>query len=76
MGNASAKVGRINNNGIVGIVDPDCRTIALHIYDAIVKVSSAPVSDFKMATSFYCRASACSSFLLNFKPLKSSSKDA
>ena len=38
MGNASAKVGRVNSNGIMGIVDPECRMIALHIYDAIIKV--------------------------------------
>ncbi len=40
MGNASAKVGRVNSNGIMGIVDPECRMIALHIYDAIIKVST------------------------------------
>jgi len=38
MDNANSKVGRVNSNGIMGIVDPSCRMIALHIYDAIVKV--------------------------------------
>lgn len=38
-GDASAKVGRINENGSMGMVDPQCRMIGLHIYDAIIKVA-------------------------------------
>jgi len=39
MDNASSKVGRVNSNGIMGVVEPSCRMIALHIYDAVVRVS-------------------------------------
>ena len=35
---ASQKLGRVNDNGIMGLVDPSCRMIALHIYNGIVKV--------------------------------------
>lgn len=38
MGDAASRVGRINENGSIGIIDKECRMIALHIDDAIVKV--------------------------------------
>ena len=44
LGEASSRVGRPSENGSMGIIDPLCRMIALHIYDAIVKASTTPDS--------------------------------
>jgi hypothetical protein len=38
MGDVSDKIGRPTDNGQIGIVDPDCRLIGLHLYDGLFKV--------------------------------------
>lgn len=37
-GDVSDRIGRPAENGQVGLVDPACRCIALHLYDGILKV--------------------------------------
>lgn len=32
------RVGRPCENGMIAIIDPDCRAIALHLYDGLLKV--------------------------------------
>ena len=51
-GDASSRVGRVNENGSTGIIDPLCRMIALHIYDAIIKVRHL----FPIALQYGCKA--------------------
>ncbi|KAL3616849.1 DNA damage-binding protein 1a [Castilleja foliolosa] len=38
MGDVSDRIGRPTDNGQIGIVDPDCRLIGLHLYDGLFKV--------------------------------------
>ncbi|KAH8952399.1 hypothetical protein BDL97_09G083300 [Sphagnum fallax] len=38
MGDVSDKIGRPTDNGQIGIIDPDCRLIGLHLYDGLFKV--------------------------------------
>ncbi|KAK1277911.1 DNA damage-binding protein 1 [Acorus gramineus] len=38
MGDISDQVGRPSDNGQIGIIDPDCRLIGLHLYDGSFKV--------------------------------------
>ncbi|KAK8960477.1 DNA damage-binding protein 1a [Platanthera guangdongensis] len=38
MGDVSDRIGRPTDNGQVGIIDPDCRLIGLHLYDGLFKV--------------------------------------
>ncbi|XP_073392348.1 DNA damage-binding protein 1 isoform X2 [Physcomitrium patens] len=38
MGDVSDRTGRPTDNGQIGIVDPDCRLIGLHLYDGMFKV--------------------------------------
>ena len=40
-GDISDRVGRPCSNGQIGIVDPSCRVIGLHLYDGILKVGLA-----------------------------------
>ena len=32
------KIGRSCDTGMIGIIDPQCRMIALHLYDGLLKV--------------------------------------
>ncbi|PSS29021.1 DNA damage-binding protein [Actinidia chinensis var. chinensis] len=38
MGDVSDRIGRPTDNGQIGIIDPDCRLIGLHLYDGLFKV--------------------------------------
>lgn len=38
MGDVSDRIGRATDNGQIGIIDPDCRLIGLHLYDGLFKV--------------------------------------
>ncbi|WOL16215.1 DNA damage-binding protein 1 [Canna indica] len=38
MGDVSDRIGRPTDNGQIGIIDPDCRIIGLHLYDGLFKV--------------------------------------
>ncbi|EFJ23079.1 hypothetical protein SELMODRAFT_151061 [Selaginella moellendorffii] len=38
MGDVSDRIGRPTDNGQIGIVDPECRLIGLHLYDGLFKV--------------------------------------
>ncbi|XP_010434237.1 PREDICTED: DNA damage-binding protein 1b [Camelina sativa] len=38
MGDVSDRIGRPTDNGQIGIIDPDCRVIGLHLYDGLFKV--------------------------------------
>ncbi|XP_047333166.1 DNA damage-binding protein 1-like [Impatiens glandulifera] len=38
MGDVSDRIGRPTDNGQIGIIDPDCRLIGLHLYDSLFKV--------------------------------------
>ncbi|CAM8886889.1 unnamed protein product [Rhodiola kirilowii] len=38
MGDVSDRIGRPTDNGQIGIIDPDCRMIGLHLYDGLFKV--------------------------------------
>eukprot|EP00850_Spirogloea_muscicola_P009452 SM000053S17409 [mRNA] locus=s53:248703:257116:+ [translate_table: standard] len=38
MGDVSDRIGRPTVNGHIGIIDPDCRLIGLHLYDGLFKV--------------------------------------
>ncbi|XP_022762657.1 DNA damage-binding protein 1a-like isoform X2 [Durio zibethinus] len=38
MGDVSDCIGRPTDNGQIGIIDPDCRLIGLHLYDGLFKV--------------------------------------
>ncbi|XP_051128213.1 DNA damage-binding protein 1-like [Andrographis paniculata] len=38
IGDVSDKVGRPTDNGQIGIIDPDCRLIGLHLHDGLFKV--------------------------------------
>ncbi|KAF6166099.1 hypothetical protein GIB67_023809 [Kingdonia uniflora] len=38
MGDVSDRIGRPTENGQIGIIDPDCRLIGLHLYDGLFKV--------------------------------------
>ncbi|KAK8567775.1 hypothetical protein V6N13_105725 [Hibiscus sabdariffa] len=38
MGDVSDRIGRPADNGQIGIIDPDCRLIGLHLYDGLFKV--------------------------------------
>ncbi|CAN4082375.1 unnamed protein product [Withania somnifera] len=38
MGDVSRRIGRPTDNGRIGIIDPDCRLIGLHLYDGLFKV--------------------------------------
>ncbi|KAJ0844874.1 putative transcription factor WD40-like family [Helianthus annuus] len=37
-GDVSDRIGRPTDNGQIGIIDPDCRLIGLHLYDGLFKV--------------------------------------
>ncbi|XP_065647466.1 DNA damage-binding protein 1 isoform X2 [Hydra vulgaris] len=37
-GDVQDKIGRPSDTGMIGIIDPQCRMIALHIYDGLLKV--------------------------------------
>ncbi|KAK0579690.1 hypothetical protein LWI29_029830 [Acer saccharum] len=37
MGDVSDRIGRPTDNGQIGIIDPDCRLIGLHLYDGLFK---------------------------------------
>lgn len=37
-GDVQDKIGRLCDTGMIGIIDPQCRVIALHIYDGLLKV--------------------------------------
>ena len=39
-GKVDEKVGRPSDKGMLGIIDPDCRMIGLHLYDGNFKVSA------------------------------------
>ena len=45
-GDVSDKVGRPCEAGQIGIIDPDCRLIGLHLYDGHFKVSYLYVTEF------------------------------
>ena len=32
------KIGRLCDTGMIGIIDPQCRVIALHLYDGLLKI--------------------------------------
>ncbi|TYI38011.1 hypothetical protein ES332_A03G255300v1 [Gossypium tomentosum] len=38
MGDVSDRIGRPTDNGQIGVIDPDCRLIGLHLYDGLFKV--------------------------------------
>lgn len=38
MGDVSDRIGRPTDNGQIGLIDPDCRLIGLHLYDGLFKV--------------------------------------
>lgn len=38
MGDVSDRIGRPTDNGQIGIIDPECRLIGLHLYDGLFKV--------------------------------------
>ncbi|KAL5731679.1 DNA damage-binding protein 1a [Ranunculus cassubicifolius] len=38
MGDVSDRIGRPTDHGQIGIIDPDCRLIGLHLYDGLFKV--------------------------------------
>ncbi|KAL0699191.1 hypothetical protein Bca4012_055313 [Brassica carinata] len=38
MGDVADRIGRQTDNGQIGIIDPDCRFIGLHLYDGLFKV--------------------------------------
>lgn len=38
-GDVVDKIGRQATNGPIGIIDPECRLIGLHLYDGLLKVS-------------------------------------
>ncbi|KAJ1703919.1 hypothetical protein LUZ63_003698 [Rhynchospora breviuscula] len=38
VGDVSDRIGRPTDNGQIGIIDPDCRLIGLHLYDGLFKV--------------------------------------
>ncbi|XP_030944017.1 DNA damage-binding protein 1-like [Quercus lobata] len=38
MGDVSDRIGRPTDNSQIGIIDPDCRLIGLHLYDGLFKV--------------------------------------
>ncbi|KAK9936890.1 hypothetical protein M0R45_013712 [Rubus argutus] len=38
MGDVSDRIGRPTDSGQIGIIDPDCRLIGLHLYDGLFKV--------------------------------------
>ncbi|CAH2078400.1 unnamed protein product [Thlaspi arvense] len=38
MGDVSDRIGRPTDNGQIGIIDPDCRLVGLHLYDGLFKV--------------------------------------
>jgi len=37
-GDVQDKVGRLSDSGMIGIIDPQCRMIALHLYDGLLKI--------------------------------------
>uniref|UniRef100_A0A7N2MVG8 RING-type domain-containing protein n=1 Tax=Quercus lobata TaxID=97700 RepID=A0A7N2MVG8_QUELO len=39
MGDVSDRIGRPTDNSQIGIIDPDCRLIGLHLYDGLFKVA-------------------------------------
>ncbi|XP_011011819.1 PREDICTED: DNA damage-binding protein 1a-like isoform X2 [Populus euphratica] len=41
MGDVSDRIGRPTDNGQIGIIDPDCRLIGLHLYDGLFKLKEA-----------------------------------
>jgi hypothetical protein len=50
-GDIHDQVGRPCDNGQIGIVDPQCRMIGLHLYDGLFKVSNLyPSSVFSICT--------------------------
>ncbi|XP_022727310.1 DNA damage-binding protein 1a isoform X2 [Durio zibethinus] len=38
MGDVSDRIGRPTDNGQIGVIEPDCRLIGLHLYDGLFKV--------------------------------------
>lgn len=39
-GDVQDKIGRPVDNGMAAAIDPDCRMIALHLYDGMLKVGA------------------------------------
>ncbi len=37
-GDVQDQIGRPVDNGQMGLIDPDCRLLALHLYDGLLKV--------------------------------------
>ncbi|KAI9079024.1 hypothetical protein K1719_039024 [Acacia pycnantha] len=64
MGDVSDRIGRPSDNGQIGIIDPDCRLIGLHLYDGLFKVIPFDDEDSSRKHSILIKYFGCQNLCL------------